>query len=167
MLRLGIILFTLSIASTSFAHKFYVSITDLEYNQEKERIEGSIKMTAHDFELILEEKFKRKIDLDLVTDSSEVGRYIQLYLYENFKITSNGKTSVPQYFGKEITLEQDLFIYFIFTKVADPKSIRITNTILFSHFAKQQNIVHYQYKEQTKTVTLVPSKTHEKIQFDD
>lgn len=161
-----VILFT-GISTLSFSHKFYVSICDLEYNVEKDRIEGSLKLTAHDFEKILSEKFNRKIFLDEVHDTSEVGKYIQVYLNQHFKIKSNGKLAKPVYFGKEVTLEQDLYIYFTFTEIENPAQIEIHNSILIQPFIEQQNIVHYQYKEQTKTITLVATKVHEKIIFDE
>ncbi|WP_070136837.1 DUF6702 family protein [Crocinitomix algicola] len=153
--------------NSAWSHKFYVSITDLVYNESKDRIEGSIKLTAHDFEKILSEKFNKKIVLEEVNDSSEIGRYIQYYLYENFKLKSKGIAAAPNYFGKEITLEQDLYIYFTFTNIADPKLVEIKNTVLLYHFPQQQNIVHYRYKELTKTITLVADKVHEKITFDE
>ena len=149
-----------------WSHKFYVSIADLAWDQEEQRIEGSIKLTAHDVEKMLANKFERPIDLEKESDSSEVGQYLQSYMARNFTVKSNEKWAVPNYLGKEITLRGELFIYFTFTSVWRPESIEISNKILFELFPKQQNIVHYKYKDQTKSVTLVPSKTHGKIEFD-
>ena len=36
------------------AHKSFISISNMEYNQKEKQIEVSLKLTAHDFEHILE-----------------------------------------------------------------------------------------------------------------
>lgn len=156
----------MAISSMGLSHKFYVSITDMKWDQEEQRIEGSIKLTAHDVEKMLTNKFQRPIDLEKESDSSEVGRYLQAYMARNFVVKSNDIAAVPTYIGKEVTLRGELFIYFTFTRVAKPQHLSVTNKILFELFPKQQNIVHYKYKSQTKSVTLVPLKSHGKIEFE-
>lgn len=156
----------LVVSTGTFAHKFYVSIADLNYNSTKNRIEGSIKFTAHDFEAVLENKFQRKIEMETVSDTSGVGRYCQVYLSQHFKLSSDGKELIPNYIGKEITPTQDLYFYFSFADISNPKSIKITNTLLFELFPEQQNIVHYRYQQQTKSVTLVASKKQDTIFFE-
>jgi len=156
----------IAISSGGWSHKFYVSIADMKWDQEEERIEGSIKLTAHDVEKMLANKFQRPVDLEEEPDSSEVGRYLQAYMARNFVVKSNDLAAVPAYIGKEVTLRGELYIYFTFTGVAEPKHLSITNKILFELFPKQQNIVHYAYDSQTKSVTLIPLKPHGKIEFE-
>ncbi len=150
----------------TFAHKYYVSIADLAYDEKEARIEGTLKITAHDFERALADKFDQKIELETIKDDSEIGKYMQYYLAQHFKIYSENQLAKPNYIGKEITNRQELYLYFTFTQIKNPAAIKVINTLLFELFAAQQNIVHYRYKEQTKSVTLVPSKTTEKITFD-
>lgn len=165
-MKLKLLLITLLLSGFAFSHKFYVSITDLEYNSEKERIEGSMKLTAHDFEEVLKSHFDRKILIDEVSDTSEVGSFMQQYLASHFRIISDGVAAEPHYMGKEVNLRQELYFYFTFTGVKSPTNIEVMNTVLFGLFPSQQNIVHYRFKERTKSVTLVPSKTHGKIYFE-
>jgi hypothetical protein len=150
----------------AYGHKYYVSITELEYNAEKNRIEGSLKLTAHDFEEVLEAKFGEKMEIENIADTSAAGIYMKNYLIDHFKLYSGGEQAVPSYLGKEVNVRQELYFYFTFTSIVNPKQIKITNTILFAQFAQQQNIVHYKYAERTKSVTLVSSKKHGKITFD-
>lgn len=164
MKKVAVILFVF-IANVCFSHKYYVSITELEYDAEQNRIEGALKMSAHDFEHVLEDKFEKHIELEKVDDDSEIGKYMQLYLSQHFKLYSGDVQSKPTYLGKEITVTQDLYLYFTFSNIVKPSSIKVINTLLFELFTAQQNIVHYKYKDQTKSVTLVPSKTMETISF--
>ena len=166
-MKLKLILF-IAFFSTgwSYAHKFYVSITNLEYNVEKDRIEGVLKLTAHDFEHILENKFDQEIIMENVVDSSAIGRYMQAYLADHIALYSGGKKAVPNYLGKEVTLRQELFFYFTFSGVVNPAEIELKSTLLFELFTEQQNIIHYRYKGTTKSVTLVVSQPNGKIKFD-
>ena len=154
------------IACSSFSHKYFVSIADLQYNAEEGKIDCSIKLTAHDFEQILETKFNERIHLENIEDTSTVGLFIIEYLNENFQIWSGGQQCVMEYLGKEVTLRDELFFYISYWGVKEPKGIKVKNSLLCKTFAKQQNIVHYQYEDQTKSVTLVPSATEAEILMD-
>ncbi len=161
-----ITLLVLFSAFSSFAHKYYVSIANLEYNADENKIDCSLKLTAHDFEQILETKFDERIHIENVQDTSDVGLYTIDYLNDNFEIWSGGQQCVMEYLGKEVTLRDELFFYISFWGVKEPKGIKVKNSLLCKTFAKQQNIVHYRYEDQTKSVTLVPSATEAEILID-
>lgn len=162
------LIFTLSLllSLSGFAHKFYVSIAEMEYDQENNRIKVSLKMTAHDFEHVLEDKFEGHIHIEKYHDSTEVIQYAASYLSDNFQLFSKDKKCDFQYVGKEVTLRDELYFYFTFENIANPKTIKIVNTLLFSLSDQQQNIVHYKYKDQTKSVTLLPAQSQAQISFE-
>ncbi|WP_027418469.1 DUF6702 family protein [Crocinitomix catalasitica] len=153
-------------SAQSYAHKYYVSISDLKYNAETETIEGYVKVTAHDLEMILSKAFLEEVELENVSDTSIIGLHIQQYLNENLKIYSNGVQAKQTYVGKEVTLRDELFIYFTFTGIKDPSNIEIHNSLLYEYFKAQQNIVHYKYKKQTKSVTLSAAKNRGILRFE-
>jgi len=160
-------LFTLLIAASPlFAHSYYVSTTNMEFNTQTETIDVSIKTTAHDFEHILETKYNLRIHIETIADSSEIGLYIQTYLAENFIIKSNDVQATMKYIGKEVTLRDELFFFISFSGVKNPKTIQIKNTLLFTEFAQQQNIVHYKLGDLSKSVTLVAAKPESELKFE-
>ena len=160
-LTIGFI-FSLSLV---FGHKSYISIATLEYNETLNQIEISIKLTAHDFEHVLESKFNERIVMEHVKDSSDIDKYVQNYLSQNFILKSNGQKAKFNYVGKEVDVRDQLFFYFTFTQVLNPSHISIQNSILFELFLKQQNIIHYKYKGVTKSVTLHANKKSDDIEF--
>lgn len=163
------ILFSILICAASFAarsHQFFISITDMSYDLENERIETTMKLTAHDFEHIIEHEFGQKVHLEKVADSSEIGQYVKSYLASHFQVWSGDEQLTLNYVGKEITVKDDLYFYFTFPIKTEPKELTVKNTLLFEEFDQQQNIVHYTYKDQTKSVTLIPSKPQETLVFD-
>ncbi|MBK6950649.1 MAG: hypothetical protein IPH24_01020 [Crocinitomicaceae bacterium] len=160
-------LFTFLLSTGSlFAHSYYVSTSNMEYNAQTETIDVSIKTTAHDFEHILETKYNLRIHIETIADSSEIGLYIQTYLTENFTIKSNDVQATMKYIGKEVTLRDELFFFISFSGLKNPKTIQIKNTLLFTEFTQQQNIVHYKLGDLSKSVTLVASKPESEIKFE-
>jgi len=150
-------LFLLSI-TFSFAHKSYVSIANMDYNPTLNQIEVSLKLTAHDFEHILENKFGRTIHLETVLPDSEEEKFIINYLKTHFKISSDDKGLEFNYVGKEVNVKDELYFYFTLNNVTNPKKITVVNTFLFEIFQQQQNLIHYKYESRTKSVTLILSK---------
>ncbi|MCB9222651.1 MAG: hypothetical protein H6582_00630 [Crocinitomicaceae bacterium] len=165
-MRKLVLLLSLLFALPSLAHKFYVTIAEMEFDAVENRIKVSLKMTAHDFEHVLEDKFDGHIHIEKYDDSTEVIQYAVNYLKDHFKLFSADKQCDLNYLGKEVTLQDDLFFYFTFTNIADPSTVKIVNTLLFSLSDQQQNIVHYSYKDQTKSVTLKPAQSEAIISFE-
>ena len=164
-MRKIVVVLLLLLSFETYAHKFYISIANMEYNAEKERIDVSLKMTAHDFEKVLIRKFEQEVHIEKVEDDSEIGKYCIAYLKQNFVVKSDGQAAEFSYLGKEIDNREDLFFFFSFMKVKNPASLKLVSNLLFSISDDQQNIVHYKYKDQTKSVTLVPSQNNAEIIF--
>jgi Domain of unknown function (DUF6702) len=158
MKTLFLILF-LSASYNGFSHKFYISIADMEYDSTLNRITVSLKLIAHDFELMLKRKFGEEIDIETIADSSKEDNYIRQYLAHNFQLYSGDKQMKMSYLGKELNLRDDLFFFFYFPNIIDFTTIKIVNRLLFSISDQQQNIVHYKYLNRMKRVTLIPSES--------
>jgi hypothetical protein len=156
----------LCLSVLTFGHNYYVSIANMEYKEAENQVDVSLKMTAHDFEYLLEMKYNLRLHMEDIADSSEIGRFAQQYLGENFQLISGGEAAPMVYVGKEVTLRDELFFYFSFTGIKDPKTIQIKNQLLFTLFPQQQNIVHYKHGEKTKSVTLVPAAHTAEIKID-
>ncbi|MFK8046648.1 MAG: DUF6702 family protein [Crocinitomicaceae bacterium] len=166
MKKIIIFVFLAFMSLPLLAHKHYMSIANLEYNKAERLMEVSLKLTAHDFEHILENHFKKRIHIENVADSSKVGQFIISYLKKHIQLTSVGQKAQFNYIGKEVTLRDELFFYFTFKKVLDPSHIILQNSILFSLFSKQQNLMHYKRQSVTKSVTCTKTAPSGEIKFE-
>ncbi|MDX1350001.1 MAG: DUF6702 family protein [Putridiphycobacter sp.] len=165
MKRLLSLMLVLMSVLPAFAHKHYISIANMAYNASAKQIEVSLQVTAHDFEHILENHFKKRIEIETVSDSSEVGRFMIAYLNKNIQLKSANNSAKFNYVGKEVNVRDQLFFYFTFTEVLDPSHIILENSILFQLFSKQQNIAHYKFKEATKSITCTSQSPVADIKF--
>ena len=148
------------------AHKSFISIANMEYNETEKKIEVSLKLTAHDFEHILEKKYGKQIHIENVKTGSNVDQFIIAYINKHFRVASESEKTKLIYIGKEVTIKDELFFYFTLKNVKNPSKIVVNNTFLFEIFEQQQNIIHYKLKGKTKSLTLVSLKKEGTLFFD-
>ena len=78
-----------SIAFVS-AHKYYVSITKIEYVSEKQSVQIITRIFIDDLEKLLKERFDNSIVLNSNTNEDQIDNYIEKYLYSRIVILING-----------------------------------------------------------------------------
>ncbi len=147
------------IFSTSFtdAHKYYMSVTEIDYKEKSQSLEMSIQIFTDDFEIALEKRSKEKIRLGTEREHKETDTYIKEYLEENIDILTDEKTCTINYIGKEDKLAKT-YCYVEIKNVAPFKKITITNSILFSLYDKQKNIIHFRRNRKKRSLFLYSGK---------
>lgn len=133
-------LFLLSLSSL-FMHPFYVSISNIDYNQQEKRIEVSCRIFYDDLEEVLVAQEQQKIDLLQPKNRSEIDSALQRYLTQHFTIRVNNKAVPLHYLGYEI-IDDVAWCYLEAPHSRSIKTVVIDNTLLFAHFPKQSNILH-------------------------
>jgi hypothetical protein len=124
------------------AHKFYVSITKVEYVKEKGAVQLISKIFIDDLEAVFKERYDPNITLDETSTNPDLNSYISKYLDQKIKVVINGEPQQLRFIGKEYDVET-LVCYIEILNVPDVKTIEITNKVLFELFPEQQNILHF------------------------
>jgi len=157
--------FFLVILLSSFAwHKFYVSVTQIDYMPNKKRIEISHRIFIDDLEKALEKKYKKKVYLTSTKELPEAETLIKNYLKENVKISINKKPQEIIYLAREV--EGDVLIFY--TKIAISKKINtfeIFNSLLTNIYDEQQNIVHVNINSNKNSFLFTNSDIQQKIDY--
>ncbi|WP_310992572.1 DUF6702 family protein [Aequorivita marina] len=152
-LSILILLLVFPFVSATSAHKFYVSITKIEYVKEKSAIQVIAKIFTDDMEDALQLKYDPSISLDTKKETKAANADLQRYLLQKIKIKVNGKPVQLQYIGKEY--ETDMVVaYMEVTNVMDLKTIEIENKVLMEVFSEQKNIVHFKTSENRRSLIL-------------
>ena len=162
-LKLLVILILPFFAFTS-VHKYYMSVTEIDYIEEKKSVQITSKIFIDDFENLLRQRYDDGITLDNKKESRTAELYIERYLREQIKIKINGKEASFDFIGKEY----DVDIMTCYLEIVDVKSItsfEITNTILFEMFDDQQNIIKTKMNSQKKSYILIPKKDKAVLNF--
>lgn len=150
---------------SSFAwHKFYVSVTQIDYVPNKKRIEITHRIFIDDLEKALEKKYNKKVYLTSTKELSDAEALIKNYLKENIKVSINKKSQEIVYLAREV--EGDVLIFY--TKIAISKKINtfeIFNSLLIDIYKEQQNIVHVNISGNKNNFLFTNSETKQKIDY--
>ncbi|MEZ4853496.1 DUF6702 family protein [Flavobacterium sp.] len=138
-----IIVFCLLVTLSSFVvwHKFYVSVTQVNYNENKNRVEISSRIFIDDLEKALDEKYDKKLNLATKIEDKKAKTYIENYLTNKIKVAINGKEKAVLFLG--IEYEDDVVICYLKTDFSKKiTTFEFTNSILTELYSEQQNITH-------------------------
>jgi hypothetical protein len=154
----GFLLFLMvfSLAVSAFEmHKFYVSVTQINFAQNKKTIQITSRIFIDDLNNALEKKYKKKFYIGSTKESEEEIQLLKSYFSENFSMKVNTKSKPTVFLDKEI--EDDvIIIYHVVRDVSKINSLDIKNTLLFDFLPEQQHIIHTQVldKKQSALLTL-------------
>jgi hypothetical protein len=155
-------LFLLLPLFSATAHKFYVSKTIIEYNPRSGSFEVMCKIFTDDLELAIGSTDANPIRLGTSKEPANADALIENYVRQHFKIKYNDEPIHLTFVGKEA--EADLtYIYFEFFKPQEYNTMSVESTILYEHFADQQNIVDLRANASSKTVILTKDRPREVI----
>jgi hypothetical protein len=126
-------------AFTGF-HKYYISVTQVDYVENKESVQITSRIFIDDFEKVLRERYDDNIELAVKDEKASVNGYVEKYLKDKIKIKINGQDVNWVFIGKEY--DNDIMLCYIeIQHVNKINSIEITNQVLFDLFEDQQNMI--------------------------
>lgn len=157
--------FTLLLFSFMFfsalAHKHYVSITEIKWNGENQFFEVTLKLTAHDFEHLLEDSGLPHVHVENMEKYDAHYDKMLKILESDFQVFNDGKMCQMDFLGYEVNVEDELFIFMAFIpeeEITGAAEIEVKQSIFFSKFPEQQNIIHFENNDKITSETLVKEK---------
>jgi hypothetical protein len=123
---------------TASAHRYHTSLTRMDYNEKEKTVEISIQLFTHDLVPVLEQKAKKRIDLE---KTPEADKLVLDYLNENFVLKNKNGEALPlRWVGKELEVDA-VWVYVEIPTPQNPEGANLQNTILFESFPEQTNLV--------------------------
>ena len=149
-------LFTLlliPILSSFYMHKYYLSVTDLTYNEEEKSVQMITRLFYDDLEAVLQERYDKNLEVNQDAEQKEIDYYLSKYLSKKLKITINSVDQELHYLGKEY--EDDYVVAYIeIANVTEIKTLEIDNSLLIDLFLEQKNMVHTDILNKKKSLLL-------------
>ena len=150
---------------TSFTlHKFYVSVTEISYNQKAEQLEISLKVFNDDWQNALDHRLGQPVLLGSKNEYPKIDSLVKSYLFDGFAINVNEQNKRLQIIGSEIEGEAT-WIYMYVDDVKNVKSIEIKNKLLTEMFDEQRNVVQLNFGGNNKSALLTKSRSSKKFEF--
>ncbi len=156
-----LILATILLCSNSRTlHEYYISITSIDYNSQSKSLEITQQFITHDVEkAILKES---KIDLNLAEPNEHPKADSLLFAYISYHLELSAKKNIElNWVGREVNLDESLWIYLQSEKIEKPESLTILNSCLTEVFKSQSNITHVNFGDKQQTQAFhQQKKTH-------
>lgn len=155
------LIFTLFMSS---AHKYYVSVTQITYVEDKQSVQLISRIDISDLEYTLQERYDESIKLTNINESSNVDEYIKTYLEQKIEIKINTQEVAFNFIGKEY--DNDLIVcYLEIENVKAINTIEISNMVLFDMFPKQKNVVKTKINSETNNLIFTSEDRNQYLNF--
>ncbi len=164
MNRILIGLIIIPLLALNVMHKFYVSVTEVNYVEEQQSVQIITRVFIDDMENLLKLRYDDNIVLAGNDELSRTDEYIGTYIKEKFLIKINGLGKPVSFIGKDY--DGDIMRCFIEVEgVADIKSFEISNQLLFDLFDDQQNVVKTSIYSKNKSMILTKQRPSAMLKF--
>jgi hypothetical protein len=154
----------LPLLAFSDLHKYYISVTQVNFNKDYNSIQMTSKIFVDDFQQVLREHYDENIILDNKNKSRTIDLYIERYLLQKIKVTLNNKAAKIVFIGKEY--DADIIkCYLEIEGVNRINTLEISNKVLFEIFEDQQNIIKTKINSKRESFILLPKKDAAVLKF--
>lgn len=146
-------------------HEYYVGITELTYNSEKQRVEIIARLFFDDLERVLQERYSPELSLEPEGPSKDIEAYIKLYFNKKLIVSIDGEEKTMEYLGYKF--EQDrINIYLKINNITELKEMKVENLLLTDLFEDQKNIIHGFKNKQKRSVVSTKYDYEHLLKFD-
>lgn len=148
------------------AHKFYVSVTKVEYKKEAQTLQIITKIFIDDVEDVLNERYNTTTNLDTKKETQRDRDLLKEYILKKLIVEVNGEKPTLNYLG--IDYEPGMVkAYIEINNVAQCNSIGIENTMLMEKFEEQQNIIHLTIDGEKRSMVLEKANPNGLLKFNE
>lgn len=151
-LALSILLSGLSLSLGFTLHKYYVSLTEVEYRADLNTIQIINSMFIDDLQLALNETYNQNLEIG-VSDQNIVDSLSFDYFTRHFSIESDGRDVNFSLLTSEMDLDE-MFLYIEAEQIQPFDKLVIENQLLIPNFPEQTNIVKVKVGKQNKSALL-------------
>ncbi|MBR9757472.1 MAG: peptidase E [Algicola sp.] len=145
-------------------HKYYVSITQIEYVEDQASVQIISRVFIDDLENALKKRYDKTLVLKYSNESEQVDYYLERYLKSKISIKINGKEQLLTFIGKEY--DADIAVCYLEIKgVKEIAQLEISNQVLFDMFDDQQNVIRAKIYNKNKSFLLIKENDKALLNF--
>ena len=145
-------------------HKYYLSLTQINYKTESKSLQIIINVFMDDIETALNKDYDINLQLTTKKELKNNDIYFEKYLKEKLFFKVDDVVKNFNYIGKEY--DGDLvFFYLEIENINQLKTIAVKNNVLTTHFSKQQNLIKSKVNKKHKSVLLTKNENSTILTF--
>ncbi len=153
-----LVLFVLPLLAFSMAHKFYISVTNVNYSEKDKAFQITTRIFIDDFNEVLKERYGIEANLATEEEATIADDYIEKYIRTKLVISIDENVVDYTFLGKKY--DNDVVLCYIELPEVDidqMKKMEIENEILTDLYDDQKNVVHVKWKGEKKSFVLIKS----------
>src|SRR3954464_1671136 len=93
-------------------HPFYISMTEINFNNKSKSLEVSVRIFTDDFEKTLRKKCNCKVDLLAVNEKKAMEKAVNDYVQQHLQIKIDGRLQALEFAGYQQE-EESIWNYFL------------------------------------------------------
>ncbi len=145
-------------------HKYYISLTKIDFIEEKKSVQITMRFFIDDIETTLGNRYQTKLELGTENENKEADIFLEKYISQKFKIRINDELENFIYLGKEY--ENDVvFFYLEISNIEKITNIEIQNNMLFEDFPEQENYIKTKINGLKKILVLIKENDKEMLKY--
>lgn len=134
------LVFILPLLAVTSAHKYYVSLTQVEYNASSQALQMTMTVFIDDMETALNNTYNQQFNLYTEQEPDNSTHFFEAYLKKHFSVKLEGTARELSFIGRKY--EGDVvYLYFEIEQVSEVKTIEIQNDMLMEFFNQQKNMI--------------------------
>jgi hypothetical protein len=122
-------------------HPFHVSVVEVNHNATDKTLEISCKIFTDDFEKVLTQNYKAKVDLINPPNKPTMDSLVKKYIISHLSLSADARPVKFSYIGFERE-EEAVYGYLQVDNIPSVKKIEITNKLMYDLFTDQINLMH-------------------------
>lgn len=158
IVRTVVLFMMLPLFAFTGAHKFYISVTNVDYSEKDEAVQVITRIFIDDMNAVLKERYGFASSLGTDKESTLDKEYLEKYLRAKFLVEINGEVAKYDFIGHKY--DSDMVICYLEVPnipLETLKQIGITNEVLTDIYDDQQNVVHMKVNGKKKSHVLIKS----------
>ena len=163
--RIAILVVLFPLMTGSSTHKYFVSITKIEYVAESGDLQIITQIFTDDIEDVLQERYGADITLGTKKETKKDETFLKEYILQKLKIKVDGTPVELNYLGREYDVDM-VKSYIEVSGIDEINSIEVENKVLFDLFPEQQNIIHYKSNDSRRSLILERDSPKGVLNFD-
>lgn len=145
-------------------HPYHVSVVEVNHNAADKTLEITCKIFTDDFEKVLAQNYKTKVDLINPPDKPAMDSVVKKYIVSHLSVTADGKPGNLVYLGFERDAEA-VYSYVQVENISSVKKIDIVAKLMHDLFTDQINIIHVTVNGNRKSTKLDYPTVNASINF--
>jgi hypothetical protein len=159
--KLKIYFFFILISNVSFAHNYYFSFSEVEYNDFCGCFETSLTVTTHDIEQVLRKKNLLNKNLETSLTDNILKQGIEELINEGLQISTGGKKVALHLEGNDIGINGLTTFYLSSKPIILFDEIIFEYNLLMNEFPEEQNKLTFIFRGEKTTMNFITNQfTH-------